>query len=60
MADVRTMIEEINEIADKICTEWEYNFMESVTEQFDSKGELSGKQQEVLHRIYKKACESPY
>jgi len=60
MPDVRTMIEEINDIAEKICTEWEYDFMGSITEQFDSRGTLTDKQQEILERIYKKACESPY
>jgi len=54
------MIEEINDIAEKICTEWEYDFMGSITEQFDSRGTLTDKQQEILERIYKKACESPY
>ena len=60
MPEIRTMIEEINEIIEKICTEWEYDFMESITEQFDSRGILTEKQQEILERIYKKACESPY
>ena len=60
MSDIRTMIEEINDISEKICTEWEYDFMESITEQFDSRGTLTEKQQEILEKIYKKACESPY
>ena len=60
MPDIRTMIEEINEIASEICTEWEYDFMESITEQFEERGTLTEKQQEVLGRIYKKACDSPH
>lgn len=60
MPDMRTMIEEINEIAEEICTEWEYDFMGSVTEQFEEKGQLSEKQTEIVERIYKKAVDSPY
>ena len=60
MPDLRTMIEEINDIADEICSEWEYDFMGSITEQFEERGSLSEKQEEILERIYKKACESPY
>ena len=33
-------------------TDWETNFMESVTEQFDSSGRLSERQQEILEKIY--------
>lgn len=60
MPDTRTMIEEINEIAEKICTEWEYEFMESITEQFQERGTLTDKQIGIVERIYEKACDSPY
>ena len=60
MIDIRTMIQEINDVAEEICTEWEYEFMESITEQFETRGSLTEKQEDVLRRIYKKACESPY
>lgn len=33
-------------------TEWEENFVESVSRQFDKKGTLSDKQIEILERIY--------
>ena len=33
-------------------TSWELQFMESITEQFDSSGSLSEKQEELLERIY--------
>lgn len=33
-------------------TDWEIQFMESITEQFDSSGSLSEKQEEILERIY--------
>ena len=54
------MIEEINEVAEDVCSEWEYSFMESITEQFEERGSLSEKQEEILERIYKKACDSDY
>lgn len=60
MTDIRTMIEEINEIAEKICTPWEYEFVESITEQFEERGSLTEKQEDILHNLYKKACASPY
>lgn len=60
MPDMRTIIEEINDIAEKICTEWEYDFMMSITEQFEERGSLTEKQEEIVRRIYKKAVESPY
>lgn len=60
MIDIRTMIQEINDVTEEICTEWEYEFMESITEQFETRGSLTEKQEDVLRRIYKKACESPY
>jgi len=60
VTDLRTMIEEINEVAEDVCSEWEYSFMESITEQFEERGSLSEKQEEILERIYKKACDSDY
>lgn len=60
MPDLKRMIEEINEVAEEICTEWEYEFMESISEQYEERGSLSDKQEEVLERIYEKACNSPY
>jgi|CXWL01.1.fsa_nt_gi hypothetical protein len=35
-------------------TNWENNFLDSVRDQFEKKGQLSGKQFEVLERIYLK------
>jgi hypothetical protein len=60
MPDLATMIEEILEVAEDICTEWEYEFMESVEEQFKERGTLSDKQIDILEGIYEKACKSPY
>ena len=33
-------------------TDWEVQFMESITEQFDNSGSLSEKQEEILEKIY--------
>lgn len=33
-------------------TDWEKNFLESVTDHFEGGGNLSEKQQEILERIY--------
>lgn len=33
---------------------WEYDFMESIAEQFDKKGNLSDKQCEILEKIFDK------
>ncbi len=33
-------------------TDWEVQFMESITEQFDNSGSLNEKQEEILERIY--------
>lgn len=37
-------------------SEWERNFVESVTEQFERRGSLSEKQEDVLEKIY---CKLP-
>lgn len=36
----------------KELTDWEEKFIESVTDQFDSKGWLSDRQLEILDKIY--------
>lgn len=36
----------------KPLTPWELNFIESVAEQYEAKGRLSEKQEEILERIY--------
>lgn len=33
-------------------SKWETDFMESVTEQFEERGSVSEKQQEIIERIY--------
>ena len=41
---------------DSRITEWERNFIESISEQFDNHGDVSDKQVEILERIY---CKLP-
>lgn len=50
-------VEEITEIVEKICSEWEMEFLESMEEW---KGEYTEKQKAVIDRLYQRACESPY
>lgn len=51
-ADVlQSWIRKINEEGRGLST-WELEFMESVTEQFEDRGTLSAKQEEVVERIY--------
>lgn len=33
-------------------TKWEEDFMESITEQFDERGSISDREEEILERIY--------
>lgn len=55
--DYKKKVEEIIEIAQQVCSEWEFNFIESVDEQeFD----YTEKQKKIIDRIYERACESPY
>jgi hypothetical protein len=57
-------IEEVMEVLDKLyeeayINEWEYSFMESVSDSIGPPS-LSPKQQEVLNEIYETACKSPF
>ena len=36
----------------RALTTWETDFVESVSEQFESRGSISDKQEEILERIY--------
>lgn len=38
----------------KVLTKWEEEFIDSVKDQFDSKGNLSDRQCEILEKIYEK------
>ena len=48
----------IREVLDGLAPEqrrmsqWEQNFLDSVTEQYDSRGSLSEKQMEILERLW--------
>lgn len=54
------MYDEIMEISDKICTPWEIDFLTSIGSRLKHVGSLSSAQQDVLERIYDKACKSAY
>ena len=57
MDDLRQMVEEIGEVIDKIGTQWECEFIDSM----DSWGDdYTEKQEEIIRKLYKKACDSPY
>lgn len=60
--DEETMVEESLEVADKVCTAWEAEFLESLQERFETNPdyELSQKQTNTLADIYQKVCKSPY
>lgn len=50
---IKRMIETIKKSPD-VFTDWEVNFIESISNQFETKGDLSNKQCEILERIYDK------
>lgn len=60
--DEATMVEESLEVADKVCTEWETEFLESLQGRFETNPnhELTTKQSDKLADIYQKVCRSPY
>ena len=56
-------VNEVQEIADEICTPWEIDFLESIREQLLEGRTLSkkpGGQEEILDGIYQKAVDSPH
>jgi len=55
--DYRQKIQEIEEVAHQVCTEWECGFIE---EMIQWEGEYTSKQKDVIDRIYRKVCDSPY
>jgi len=55
--DYRKKVAEAQEVATKVCTEWECNFLDNLDEW---EGVFTPKQKEVIDKIYKKVCESPY
>lgn len=56
------MVEESLEVADKVCTVWEIDFLESLQSRFELNPdhELTEKQADTLADIYAKVCRSPY
>ena len=60
MTTLLTKVEECLEVAPEVCTEWEIDFLESVEVQMEDGRSMSDKQEELIDRIYKKVCQSPY
>ena len=54
-AQIAYMLEHCADFTERL-SEWEGDFVDSVTEQFTARGDLSDKQVEVLERIY---CKLP-
>ncbi len=48
---IQHMFDELNAPV-KELTDWEYNFLASISDQFSNRGTLSDKQFEILERIY--------
>ena len=48
---IRHWIDEVNTHGVNL-SDWETNFMESITDQFERRNSLSDKQEEILERIY--------
>lgn len=48
---IEEWIQAINEFSWRL-SKWETDFMESITEQFETKRWISDKQEEILERIY--------
>lgn len=49
---IKHMLHELDNNLVKELTEWEDNFVSSIRQQFESRGDLSQKQFEILERIY--------
>ena len=61
MTDVRDILEECQEVAARVCSQWECSFLDSLEKQLeDDSYELSPGQNDKLLEIYGKVCESPY
>jgi len=55
-------INEIWEVAEEVCTEWEYGFIKDLMESgmAEDTDELSDRQVYVINRMYRKACRSEF
>ena len=54
------MINESIEVMNKVCNEWECDFLNSMRDRIQKKMPLSTKQLTKLSEIYDKVCESPH
>ena len=55
--DYHTQVEEIAEVIEDIGNSWECDF---IADMLDWTGDFTDKQKDVIDRLYKRACESPY
>lgn len=55
MAHIQTQIDVCSDESEQL-TDWERQFIESVSDQFTRTGKLSIKQEQVLQRIYDKVA----
>lgn len=53
ISSIKTQLDVCEDELEKL-TDWEKNFIESVSDQFTNRGLLSFKQQEILKKIYDK------
>ena len=51
--EVAGMIAQVADNSDQL-NDWEREFIESISEQFDNRGSLSPKQKEILEKLYGK------
>jgi len=49
---LQSWIDAIKDEASDSLTDWETDFIESIENQLDARGQLSEKQEEILERIY--------
>ena len=59
-AKTAKMINESIDVMDKVCNEWECDFLNSMRDRIQKKMPLSTKQLTKLSEIYEKVCDSPY
>ena len=59
-AKTAKMINESIDVMDKVCNEWECDFLNRMRDRIQKKMPLSTKQLTKLSEIYEKVCDSPY
>lgn len=57
--DLRRKVQETSDVMDKICTDWECDFLNDMMKR-QSHLPYSDKQAAIINKLYEKACNSPY